>query len=282
MKTIICLTDFSANATNAIKYAGVLCDILKSKLVLIHAYEIPVMYTEQTFAVIQVADEEIRLSAEKKLADLKLLVQKEHHTIHVETRLTEGTSPDHLVEIADREKANLIVLGTTGMTKLERLFTGSTTGGIIRKANCPVLSVPPDAKFNDIKKMVFSTDLEEDNINSAVAIAAFAKHFDAEIVFLYVDNKHLIHTDEEIVRMTSKIRTRIKYPKISGYISKDPHINEGIDYFLKKHPADLLVMLTHRKHFPETLFHPSLTKMMSYQTKIPLLSMKFSDASILT
>ncbi|MCX6290562.1 MAG: universal stress protein [Bacteroidetes bacterium] len=282
MKTIICPTDFSVNATGAAKYAAGLALTLEAELILIHGYESPVMYTEQPLAAIQLADEEVRHSAEKKMSTLKSRLQKEFRNLGIRSLLLEGASYDQLIAVADQHGADLIVMGTTGTTKLERLLMGSTTARVIRKANCPVICVPKDARFEGIKKIIFSTDLHEDNISSATALASFAKNFDAEIVFLYVDDKHLIHSDEEILRMTSKIRTRIKYPKISGYISKDPHITKGITYFLKKHPADLLVMFTHRKHFPESLLHPSVTKMMSHQTKIPLLSMKFTDQQILT
>jgi nucleotide-binding universal stress UspA family protein len=282
MKTIICPIDFSSNSENAVNYAASLSETFASILILVHAYETPVMFTEQPFTTIQLADEELRLASEKKLEHLKLQLQKQYNTIKIDYLLTEGTSSDQLVAVADREKADLIVMGTTGLTKLERLLMGSTTAGTIRKAHCPVLSIPKNAKFRGINKIIFSTDLHEDNIGAAISISKFAKHFDSEIIFLYVDDKHLIHNDEEIVQMTEKIRTRIRYPKISGFISKNPLIHHGIDYFLKKHPADILVMFTHTRHFPESLFHPSLTKIMSHQTRIPLLSMKFSDEAIIS
>ena len=281
MKTIICLTDFSPTANNAMKYAAALGESLKSKLILVHTYQTPVMYTEQPFATVLMADEQIQDAAEKKLADLKSKLQKEHIHLDVSFRLAEGTTSDVLVTIADHEKADLVVMGTTGTTKLERLLMGSTTADMIQKAHCPVLCIPPNSKFKGISKIVFSTDLHEDNLQAATSIASFAKHFDSEILFLYVDDKHIIHSDEKIVQMISTIRTHIEYPKISGYISKDPHINEGINYFLKKHPADLLIMFIHPKHLHASLFHPSLTRMMSHQTKIPFLSIRSSTMQVL-
>jgi len=282
MKIIVCPTDFSPNATNAVRYAASLAERLKSKIILLHAYESPVMYTEQPLASVQLADEEVKQSAEKKLAELKSKLEKDHSGIGVETILLEGITYDSLVAIADQHHADMIVMGTTGTTRLERLLMGSTTSKVIGRAHCPVLCVPKEARFNGIKKILFTTDLHEDNIGSAEALAVFAQNFDAEVIFLYVDDKHIIHTDEEIVRMTAKIKTRINYPKISGYICKDPHITQGIESFMKTHPADLLVMFTHIKHFPESLFHPSITKMMSYHTRIPLLSMKLADAEVLS
>ncbi len=277
MKTIICPTNFSNGANTAVSYAASLSEALKSKLVLVYLFESPVMYTEQPFTTVQLADDQIRISGEKKLSELKSKLKKEHPHLNVQYELSEGISSDHLVEIIDREKADLVVLGTSNATRWERLFSGSLADEVVHKAHCPVLYVPQNEKFTGIKKIVFSTDLREDNIKAAGAIAPFAKHFDAEIIFLYVDNKHLMHSDEEVVSATSEIKSHIKYEKISGYIGKDPDIDEGINYFLKKHPADLLVMFTHLRHFPASLFHSGHTMRMSHLTKVPLLSIKHTD-----
>jgi len=281
MKTIICATDFSANSIYAIHYAAALADKLESKIILVHAYEVPVLNTEQPLASISFEDEQLKSAAENKLRSIITGVKKKYPSVEVTPLLLEGPADLRLLEITREQKADLLVVGLTETTVLERLFTGSTTSTVLGEANCPVLCIPPKAKFRGINKIIFSTDLHEDNLRAATSLVPFSKKFDAEIIFLYVDKKHLIHSDEAISEMTAKIRSKIKYQKISGYISKNPQITEGISFFLKKHKADLLVMLTHQKHFPETLFNPSMTRVMSHETKIPLLSIKFSDIPVL-
>lgn len=46
-----------------------------------------------------------------------------------------------LVELATREKADLIVVGTRGMTGFKKLIMGSVSSGLIGHAECPVLVV---------------------------------------------------------------------------------------------------------------------------------------------
>jgi len=113
-----------------------------------------------------------------------------------------------------------------------------------------------------------------------MTIAAFAKVFDAEIAFLFVDDKHLLHDEEWMEGMTRKIRKRVKYPKLSGYISKSTTVTKGIEYFIRKFPADMLVMFTHPRHFPENMYHSSMTQIMSHQSQVPLLVLKRADVSI--
>ena len=46
MKNILCPTDFTKSSENALLYAADLARIYKSKIILMHAYETPVIYTD--------------------------------------------------------------------------------------------------------------------------------------------------------------------------------------------------------------------------------------------
>jgi nucleotide-binding universal stress UspA family protein len=54
---------------------------------------------------------------------------------------------------------------------------------------------------------------------------------------------------------------------------------EGTDFsktmqeFITEQDVDMLVMITHKRSFLENLFASSMTKKMSYHTKVPLLSL---------
>jgi nucleotide-binding universal stress UspA family protein len=48
-----------------------------------------------------------------------------------------------LVEHAEAQQANLIVMGTHGRGPIQRIFLGSVAAAVTRRANCPVLMIPP-------------------------------------------------------------------------------------------------------------------------------------------
>jgi hypothetical protein len=93
----------------------------------------------------------------------------------------------------------------------------------------------------------------------------------AELVFLFVDNK--IHSDSEKIsdEMADKIKSNVKYPKTSGYICTDPDVMNGISLFLHKKRADMVAMVTHHRSFPRMLWDHSITKKFSYHPDVPLL-----------
>ncbi len=277
MNLILCPTDFSKNATNAVRYAAALAEGISARVIIIHVYDKPVMFSNAPLTRIEHAAVQIKANAEAKMKQLVNQLKRKYKNVSFEIMAKDGFHAETLLKVSQKLTVDLIVMGSTGTSKLERLLIGSTTSRIIRDAPCPVLSIPKNAEFKGINKIVFATDLKEDNINSASMISMFAKKFDAEISFLFVDDRHLLHSDEQISAMTQKIRKRVKYPKISGFISKNTSITKGIEYFLKKKPADVLVMFTHVRHFPEAMFNSSITKMMSHQASIPLLALKYSD-----
>ncbi len=46
-----------------------------------------------------------------------------------------------IVDFADKEKADLIVMGTSGTSGMGKLMLGSVAAGTVSSAHCPVLAV---------------------------------------------------------------------------------------------------------------------------------------------
>ena len=82
-------------------------------------------------------------SPEVERNNRKLLeqVQPTKSNVQVEHRFLDGTPEKEIVDLADREQVDLIVMGTHGRTGLSRLLMGSIAEGVLRNAKCPVLTV---------------------------------------------------------------------------------------------------------------------------------------------
>ena len=59
----------------------------------------------------------------------------------------EGVADEEIVRVSREEKADLIVMGTHGRRRQDRLFLGSVAARVVARASCPVLTVraPPQA-----------------------------------------------------------------------------------------------------------------------------------------
>lgn len=136
--------DFSTHSKQALHYAAGLGKLLGAKLHLLHCYGIDMA---QAFAydppyltnLPPDFDDHVRVAAEKKLACLGKEV--EDQGVSVEIHLSKLFPSDAIVRTAVEIEADMIVMGTRGLTGLEHVLLGSVAESTIRIAPCPVVSV---------------------------------------------------------------------------------------------------------------------------------------------
>ena len=135
MMTIIVPTDFSQVANNAARYATqMISGQYDTKLVLFHVYDKP-SEAEEANNLLQKLREELQTNT----------------IANVETRAEEGGDIiDHLERMGRHLGADLIVMGITGKSRLEKVFLGSNTLKMVERNICPVLIIPPSAYQREI------------------------------------------------------------------------------------------------------------------------------------
>lgn len=277
MKTILVPTDFSANADKACQYAIALAKDLKAKIILMHAFETPTSYTNVSLMTIQMDYATIHNLATNKLKNYYKKISKTSGKVEIQLVVQQGLASARIQELALEKKVDLIVMGTVGADVVERFLIGSNTTRTIRNAPCMVLAIPPKAKYKGLKKMVYTTDLTAENLNHANALVPLAKNFNAEIIFLNVNNQFIEYDDEDFKQLKTKIKHHIKYPKTSSYICTELNVVSGIDFFMKNHKADCLVIYTHHRTLLQSAFSYSIAKSLSFHTTVPLLIIHEND-----
>ncbi len=88
-----------------------------------------------------------------------------------------------------RLPADLIVMGTHGRGGFERLLLGSVAEKVLRKANCPVLTVPPPPAAKSklpFKRLLCPVDFSEPSISALRFAVSIAKESDAPVAIVHV------------------------------------------------------------------------------------------------
>lgn len=145
MKTVIAPVDFSPVSNRVVNAAIKLARLLKGRLVLLHVVPPPLAIRDALPAVEDVAlkSKSAGREADKKLADLKAAFQRKFEPIEV-VRLT-APPVAGIVEEAQKLEAEYIVIGAHGHSAVHDVIMGSVASGVMKKAVCPVLVVPPIA-----------------------------------------------------------------------------------------------------------------------------------------
>jgi nucleotide-binding universal stress UspA family protein len=136
--------DFSSHSAKALELAMELAKIFGGRILLLHAYHLPPLVGMPDEIVIPPDFwTGVRDAAARKLD--KSAQKVKAGGIPVESQLVEFAPADAIVETAKKTKADLIVMGTRGLTGLKHALLGSVAERTLRLAPCPVLTVKDEA-----------------------------------------------------------------------------------------------------------------------------------------
>ncbi len=139
-RKILVPVDFSAHSSRALQTAIELARAFDAKLHLLHCYPINVGTISPYGLVIPESfDRDIREAATKQLTQWreKVAAQK----IEVESEVTPIFPSEAIASTAERIGADLIVMGTRGLSGIKHVMLGSVAERIVRIAPCPVLTL---------------------------------------------------------------------------------------------------------------------------------------------
>lgn len=143
VQTILVPVDFSETSKLAIRYAEQLGHLYHAGLELLHVAEeipYPYFYLPAESNVLLDRMNRAREALAKLAADS--LSGDIHHTMSVRS----GRAATEILDHARERDSGLLVIGTHGLSGLERLLLGSTAEQVIREACCPVFVVKPRGK----------------------------------------------------------------------------------------------------------------------------------------
>jgi nucleotide-binding universal stress UspA family protein len=189
-RTILCAVDFSDQSRLALQYAEAVARRAHGNLHVVFAND-PLLVAAAAAALHD------RRLAKRSGAELKTFVDKTLGTgasqkLKVTTHSAVGHPRDVIPKTASRTRAELIVLGTQGLTGADRLVLGSTTLAVLQQTKVPVLAVPrpqkgqaPSASWPG-GTIVAGIELDADAAADVGTAARIARSFDASLVLLHV------------------------------------------------------------------------------------------------
>lgn len=147
--------DFSDYSKNSLRFAVNFTKSFNAKLYLVYVVE-PVVYPPD-FSMGQIAIPSIDLEMDKRAIEElnKLAEQDIPSDVEVKTIVKTGKPFIEIIETAEEEDIDLIIISTHGHTGVEHILFGSTAEKVVRKAPCPVLTVREPLKgfnFKDGRK----------------------------------------------------------------------------------------------------------------------------------
>jgi nucleotide-binding universal stress UspA family protein len=141
VRHILAPTDFSEFSKKAIDYAFGLAQQFGAKLSLLHVIGVPAFPIEGFVPPGPGTKLLEDLERQARLDLAHMLPQAEAAKVDVTRLVVMGTPYRKIVETAEAEKADFIVMATHGRTGLSHMLIGSVAERVVRTAPCPVLTL---------------------------------------------------------------------------------------------------------------------------------------------
>jgi universal stress protein A len=140
IRCILVPLDFSEHVVAVLDWAAHLAGEHGSRVVLFHAYHLPVEFQQLEGAYLPPDFwANVKAEAEEALGGYAEDLRK--RGLEVESVVAEGYAATAIVDEVERQNADLIVIGTHGLSGLKHLLLGSIAERVVQKAPCPVLTV---------------------------------------------------------------------------------------------------------------------------------------------
>ncbi|MBL7873946.1 MAG: universal stress protein [Cyclobacteriaceae bacterium] len=251
MKKILVPTDFSKISVSALEVAVEIAKKAKSEITLLHVVE---AITEGSYSVTG----EWRTSEnwedklftmkllEKSKAQLeKLVLDPRFSEVKVTGELRLGNAFHGMRTIITEQKVDLVVMGTSGKTKLEEMVIGSNTERVVRHAKCPVLSIHRKPAKVNFKNIVYATAMHKDEEIFSRMIKKTQELYNSKIHLVRINTPGDFQRDYVVKDYMEKFAKRLGLKNYTVNIFNDLTEEDGIIYFAESINADLIAMATH-------------------------------------
>ncbi|NIA08854.1 MAG: universal stress protein [Nitrospiraceae bacterium] len=143
VKKILFPVDFFENSSKILPYVEFMAEKLGAKIELIHVVRGPGEYTgfELGVAWYSSLKKDVIGGAEKAMS--RFVNEHMSDIEDVKTTVEVGDAVENILDYANKNKIDMIIMGTHGRKGLEQIMFGSVARGVVKGASCPVLTVNP-------------------------------------------------------------------------------------------------------------------------------------------
>jgi nucleotide-binding universal stress UspA family protein len=218
----------------------------------------------------------------------------QQHGVDTVTEVLQGKPYRKIVEYADTNGLDLIVMPTHGRRGLERFLLGSTTERVVRRADVPVLTIQPDDDVSithPYQDILVPTD-GSDCANQALAIGVDVADIEGAALHLLsviataalgvdlridIQMEMLEESAHELLDEAAAFADDAGVESTSKTVQYGPSIHKAILAYIDEHDIDLVVVGTHGRTGFDRYVLGSVTEYLVRTSPIPVLTVREPD-----
>ena len=296
---ILCPVDFSEASSHAIDHATAIARWYKASITALHVYDPTLMPVPGLPPGKDRLPEPVLNRVQAEVA--ACFEGAKRLGVGVDVQITTGRPASDILECAMALAANLIVMGTHGASGFEHLVLGSVTERVLRKAPCPVLTVPPHARATSklpFRRLLCPVDFSDSSLAALDLALSLAQESDAALTLLHVIEWPWVEPPpprwEDLPREQAAALTEYRRYLVSGASDRlkalvpdrardrcgpAPRIAHGKSYaeilrVATEESADLIVMGIHGRNAVDLVLFGSTTNHVVRGATCPVLTLR--------
>ncbi len=270
-KKILVPLDFSPCSYNALEYAMWFAQKNHSKIVLLHAYHIPIPVAEMEvyIDVNRVADFEKDTAA--KIEELMQTYPKLNNLLE-STHTRAAFAIEAIRKQVEDSDCDLVIMGTHGATNTFDEVVGSNTLHTIKQCEVPVLAIPAHYKASEIQNILFAFDYQPlESRDDLAPLVAFTQAHGARLHIVHItDRLDRLHENE--ISEAKILEQHIKGIEHQYHMMEAEHIEDGLMEYIKTHQIEVIAVMPRKHNVWEKLFKSSISKQLIHHSNIPILA----------
>lgn len=283
MKKILFPTDFSDTANNAFLYTLHLAKLYNAEVFVTHIYDKKVISTlyggqPELVATIYVDVELDEFEYFKEESKKLRMIAEENNLSDVKLNFIfkSGSLVSTLGEIIEKEKINLVVMGTSGATNFEKKLWGSNTMNALRSLDISILSIPKKAIFKGVKNIGFASALKDSDKPILANLLNFYDDNNLIIKVLYIiKNDKNTEVEEQLIdKKIASWESEFRNEKLIFIKKISDSVTKGIYQLIFDENIDIAVIAKRDLSFIDSLFTHSLSEDLAKKMDYPLLVVK--------
>lgn len=274
MKRIIVPIDFSSYADNAFLTALKIADKVNSTVTCVNVVTSNLDWKNLSADKRKQHQDILDLQAEAKDKLKAYIMDHQLGGVPVEPVVEVGVPHERILEVAVKQKADLIVIGAYGKGHTNEKFVGSNLQKVLRNADCPVLAVKKPMNGNHLRKMAFASMFDEDSRPAFIKMKPFIKEFQTSVHFLYVNTPAAFVNSGDALRKMDAFAKGLEDIVIHKHAYSHQEAETGIVEFAENNKIGFIGLVSSNRK-TKSSYQIGVTDTVLFKSEIPVLSVKF-------
>lgn len=267
MKKILCPTDFSDTAHNAIAFAAKFAQVTQSELVL---FNVQSLFSLSPVELIKGKSETIELVKEQLEAQSKEVARTFKISCYSEVQLS-GVQLESVIS-ENAKDFDLIIMGSDGENDLLQFLSGSHTYNLISKVEIPIILVPADCSFKKMDLIVYAYDYLKEEKLPITQLSVWLRLLKCKMNVLEVLEKSVsLRQNKELSQLQGLIEETVPSPvQLHFDTIHSDDVVDSINMYVLQNKADMLALCSKHHSLLGRLFHKSVIKAISIRARYPV------------